>query len=133
MTDERKKAMDVFRESNFLFSEKVQFEEAFPMIEEINIEVKENGHGVYQWNENSHYSKSYIPGEYINCKNPLCYNGGFSIGSILREMIAMRQTNLETVKICQGHEGSPKGRKIYRKCLNSFHIKVFIKYNGEEK
>jgi hypothetical protein len=38
---------------------------------------------------------------------------------------------LQVSKFCQGNEGSAKGRRIYRKCLNSFEVKVVIKYKGE--
>ncbi|AKI97035.1 hypothetical protein [Kosmotoga pacifica] len=126
--DRRQKASDVFRESKFLYSKKVSFEEAFPEIEDLTVEVEETGHGVSELNRKRTYRKQYFPGEYIDCSNPLCYNGGFSIGSILREMVKKRQTELETLKLCQGHEGSPKGRRIYRKCMNFFKVKVSIKY-----
>lgn len=126
--DERQKASDVFRETNYVFSEKVGFDEAFPEIEDLTVEVIKSGHGIDDWNRKSTYRKQYFPGEYINCSNPLCYNGGFSIGSILREMVRNKQVELETSKICQGNEGSPKGRRIYRKCVNFFKIKVSIKY-----
>jgi hypothetical protein len=33
---------------------------------------------------------------------------------------------------CQGHEGSPKGRKKYRKCIHTFKVKAWIKYKGSE-
>ena len=126
--DRRQKASDVFRESEFVFAQKVSFEEAFPEIEDLTVEVEESGHGVSEWNRKRTYRKQNFPGEYIDCSNPLCYNGGFSIGSILREMVRNRQTELETSKLCQGNEGSPKGRRIYRKCMNFFKIKVSIKY-----
>ena len=119
----------MFRESEFVFSKKASFEEAFPEIEDLTVEVEETGHGVGEWNRKRIYRKQYLPGEYIDCSNPLCYNGGFSIGSILREMVKKKQTELETSKLCQGHEGSPKGRRIYRKCMNFFKVKVSIKYN----
>ena len=134
--DRRQKASDVFQESKFVFANKVSFEEAFPEIEDLIVEVEESGQGVSERNCKRTYRKQNLPGEYINCSNPLCYNGGFSIGSILREMIRNRQTELETSELCQGNESSLKGRRIYRKCMNSFKIKVSIKYRetrGKEK
>jgi hypothetical protein len=128
--DERQKASDVFRERNFVFAKKVSFDEAFSEIEDLTVEVEESGHGISGWNRKSTYRKQYFPGEYIDCSNPLCYNGGFSIGSILRKMVRNKQTELETSKLCQGNEGSPRGRRIYRKCMNFFKIKVSIKYKG---
>jgi hypothetical protein len=126
--DERKKASDIFNESNLVFGRKVTFDEAFPQIEDLKVEVIESGHGIIGQSRKSFYRKQYFPGEYINCSNPLCYNGGFSIGSILREMVSNKQTELETTESCQGYEGSPKGRRKYKGCLNFFKIKISIKY-----
>ena len=41
---ERKKASDLFRETTLLFAEKVSFDEAFPEIEDVTVEVEEKGH-----------------------------------------------------------------------------------------
>lgn len=124
--DKRQKASDVFNESNYLLAEKVSFDQAFPDIEHVVVEYKETGHSV-QTGSKRIDRKSYLH-EFINCSNPLCYNGGFSIRAILREMVRNRKTELETRKICQGYEGSPKGRRKYGKCVNLFEIQVSIKY-----
>lgn len=129
MRNKIQKASDVFKNSNFVFASKTDsFDKAFPNIEDVKVELKEYGEDVDQWSHNRTYSKQYFPGEYIDCSNKLCYNGGISIGSIIRDMIYNKQTEFETSKLCQGHEGSPKGRRIYRKCLNSFELKVSLKY-----
>jgi len=126
--NERKKASDIFNESELVFVKKVPFDEAFPEIEDLKIEVEEWGDGVDELNGKSIYQKQNFPGEYIDCSNPFCYNGGFSIGKIIHKMYRNKQTELETTELCQGYEGSPKGRRKYRRCLNSFKIKVSIKY-----
>jgi hypothetical protein len=128
----RKKASDVFNETNYVFGKKVRFGEAFPEIEDLRVEVTEEGRDIIGSSGKSIYTKEYFPGEFINCSNSSCYNGGFSIGSILREMEKNKQTEFETRKGCQGNEGSPKGKRIYRKCLNSFQIKVSIKYREDQ-
>lgn len=127
MTDKdyHKKASEVFNETKFPFTKKGSFDEAFPEIEDVTIEVKEDG-------KKSSYSKQFGIEEYIDCTNPLCYRGGFSIGSILREMVSKKQTELETSELCRGHEGSPKGKRIDRQCVNFFEIKVFIKYRESD-
>lgn len=130
MTD-RKKAQDVFNETNFLFSKKVSFIDAFPEIETINVEVIEDGYGVSDWTNPRRFSK-YNIGEFINCSNSLCYNGGFSVGKIVRDMLAKKETHREETEYCQGYEGSPKGRRRYRSCNNNFEIKVDITYKKEE-
>lgn len=125
--EDRMKASDVFRKTESLFSTKVSFDEAFPGIEDVSVEVEEYGRGVTLEFNRLIYKKGEI-GEYINCRNPLCYNGGFSIGEILREMVRNKQVDSVTSKLCQGYEGSPKGRKRYKPCMNGFKVKVHIKY-----
>lgn len=46
-------------------------------------------------------------------------------------MVSKKQTDLETVAICQGYEGSPKGKRRYRSCINSFKVKVHITYKAQ--
>jgi len=135
MSNHRKrlKASDVFRESKYVFGKKVSFEEVFPEIEDIVVDVEELCWGTNKQNCKRTYTKRNFPGEYIDCSNPLCYNGGFSIGKILRDMVKNRQTELETLELCQGYEGSSKGNKYYKKCLNQFKIKVSIKYKKTAK
>jgi hypothetical protein len=125
----RMKASDVFREADYAFHSgpTLSFEEAFPGIEEVLIEVDEIGDGVDRDSGRRQYTKNTFC-EYINCSNPVCYKGGFSIGTILRHMVATRQSDFETTKGCQGYEGSPKGRRYYRPCSNGFKIRVHIDY-----
>lgn len=125
--DKRMKASDVFQESEYLFVQKTSFDEAFPQISEVSVEVTQTGRGVSQLLNKLTYTKQSL-GEFINCSNPLCYNGGFSIGSILREMVNNKQSDLSTTRSCQGYEGSPKGRHRWGPCMNNFSVKVHIDY-----
>lgn len=122
----RKKAQDVFNESNPIFAKKVGFDEAFPQIKDLTIEVSEGSLGRGR-SRAMVYHKDI--GEYINCSNPMCYNGGFSIGKVLRNMVAKKETEFSDTEICKGYEGSPKGRKRYRTCVTMFDYKVTIEYD----
>ncbi len=127
--DERQKASDVFREATFVFAEKASFDEAFPQIADIRIEV-EIGHAP-SGNRKRVYTRPHVPGEYIDCDNSLCYNGGFSIGEVLRDMVGKGETGRSGSAICRGYEGSPKGRRKYRDCLNYFRYKVQLTYRSD--
>ena len=123
---DRMKASELFNKSNPFFAKKVSFEEAFPKIEDVKIVVEEDGKDVRDWNRKSHYGRDV--GEFIDCSNLICYGGGFSIGSILRDMVRENKTHAEERKFCKGYEGSPKGRDKYRDCINSFKVTVDIIY-----
>jgi len=127
--EKRQKAQDVFNQGKFLLGEKTTFENAFPQVEECVVTIEESGHGISDWSRTRTYRN---PGEYINCQNPLCYNGGFNIGWPIREMVEKRKTQKEDSALCQGNEGSPKGHRIYRKCMNFFKYKISIKYRYDE-
>lgn len=107
---------------------KGNFDEAFPEIDDLTVEVEESGRGVDSENRKSIYQKESFPGEFIDCRNPLCNKGGFSIGSILRDVVRSKQSQLETTERCHGYVGSPKGRVIDKFCMNHFKIKISIKY-----
>ncbi len=112
--DHRPKASEVFRNSNLVFAQKVSFEEAFPQIEDITIMGEEFSVG-------GPHGKQF-------CSNPLCYRGGFSVGSVIRDMVRNKETEREARGLCQGNEGSPKVQKIYRKCYHTFKMKIAIRY-----
>lgn len=129
----RMKASDVFREAQFLFARKVPFKEAFPKIKKLEIRAEESGYGVYGEFNTRYYNIDNPPGEFIDCSNPVCYNGGFSIGEILREMVRHKKTHHEGMKLCQGYEGSPKGRRRYRSCINHWKVTVDLEYYTDEE
>lgn len=129
---DREKASDVFKNTDYLFSKKGTFTDAFPMIEDIKVIVKRGGHyGVSERNKEEHYATNI--GEYVDCSNPTCYNGGFSVGNFVRMMVASNQTHFEKEYIaCQGYEGSPKGKRHYRSCTNHFAVVIDIKYKAKD-
>jgi len=127
--DRRQKASDVFRESNFLLARKVTFAEAFPEIETLRVEVQESPRYARYGGEPATYTQDTI-GEYVDCSNRLCWNGGASVGSVIRGMTHERKTEESVQRSCQGREGSPKGRRQYGICGNFFKVKVQIKYRA---
>ncbi|MFA5208418.1 MAG: hypothetical protein WC428_07295 [Candidatus Paceibacterota bacterium] len=123
---ENEKASDIFNRTRPVFGKKVSFQEAFPEIKNIRVEIEEAE--IASKGQKYSYSKENL-GEYIDCSNPHCYGGGFSIGKVIREMVSERKTEIDGDCMCQGNEGSQKGRKIYRSCTHYFKYKVFIEYN----
>lgn len=126
----QKKATEIFEEEGFTFTKSgLSFEEAYPTIEDVTVEVEETGPKIFFGRVKSiknTYKKNTF-GEFIDCSNTDCLAGGFSIGLILDEMVRKNETHLETSEFCQGSEISPKGRIKYP-CENHFKIKVDLKY-----
>jgi hypothetical protein len=123
----RDKASDVFNNTKFVFGPKGNIAQAFPSIERITVDVDEEGEGVQEWSRIRYYSDNSI-GEYIDCSNPLCYNGGFRIWDVIRSMVGKGETEFSDSRHCQGYEGSPKGRRKYGSCDNRFRFTVKITY-----
>jgi hypothetical protein len=130
--ESRKKAQDVFNDTKFTLSNKTTFEKAFPDIEKISIEVNEKGKGIKGELGRSLYGKSSIS-EYINCKNTKCFNGGFRIGEVIRSLYFNRETEAKGNCVCQGREGTPKGRRLYDFCENRFNFNVKIEYKPKNE
>src|SRR5881409_1298176 len=66
----------------------------------------------------------------LDCHNPLCQRGGVDLHHTLREMVATRRAELETVKMCPGLEGGGPGAGP-RHCLNRFAFRISLAYKAE--
>ena len=122
------KASDVCSSQNFWLPRKpCSFSEAFPEIEDIQIELSEEGKEINDYDRTFFFNMRNPPGEYADCHNPHCYNGGIRIGQILRHMVATGKSDYSASERCQGYEGSPKGRRKYGSCDNWFSLKVRLK------
>ena len=125
----RQKASDVFQESKLFLGEKVRFSRAFPEIESLNVAVTEKSCGFEV--KTRHYSGE-SAGEYLDCSNRRCYGGGFQLGFILGEMNRNEESEKQFHFLCDGYEGSPKGRIRYGPCDHSFDVKVSVRYKSDK-
>jgi hypothetical protein len=126
MSRKRQKASDVLRENPPAVGGLITFAEAFPAIRVVGIIVRElDGDRVVRTHR---FSRENFPGEYVDCTNPRCYDGGYELAETLRRMGASRETHLEEERMCQGNEGSPKGRREYGPCGHRFSIVADVAY-----
>ena len=123
----RKQAQDRLAEGQTIFGppQVTSFDNAFPQIATLNIVATEHGHEVVYGDNTCTYARSV--GEFIRCSNCFC-NGGFPIARLLREMSERKEIHREDTIRCIGHETSPKGKRVYKKCMNSLHVVVDISY-----
>lgn len=130
------KASDVFNATDWLLGPPVSFAKAFPRIATLRVRSKSSGYyhtprvGIVDDGARIHTETS--AGEYIDCRNPLCWNGGFRLGEQLRFMEQAGDTHREWTATCQGWEGSPKGRRRDRPCDEYWTVVVDVTYRQPE-
>ena len=94
--------------------------EAFPDIQSLDLEVSQDPCGNYSHNKAMKSSRFTMDNlrPYIRCLNPQCQQGGLE----LQNLILFWPDGEETFR-CNGHEGTPKGRRKGAPCDNYFKIK----------
>lgn len=126
------KASDVFCATDFLLARPGRFSQAFPEVASFRVATQGSGwYGaprVFGTDDGKRVYTQETAGEYIDCQNPVCYKGGFNLGEQLRDMGRTGETHREWTVGCQGYEGSPKGRKKYRSCLEHWQVVVDVTY-----
>ena len=117
----------------FHLGKRATFAEAFPSIETFRVEVSEtdisdvpNKHVVAVT-----YDGLHPPRPYFDCHNPLCYNGGVNLQEILQEVVSRGQMSARRTVMCQGYEGSPKGRRRDGPCDHRFDVAVTLNYKTD--
>lgn len=113
--------------TNRVFVHLSTFEEVFPELEDVKIEYTESGHFDYPHSQGSTRVHSVRrQGGLIRCSNTFCRQGGYEMDFDIHDMIRDGVSEREGHKMCAGSEGSPKLRRIYRKCFNSINYKIIL-------
>ena len=97
--------------------------EAFPDIEAIDITITQDPYGQYlqhDWQRISRFTKSDIP-SHVRCANPRCQQGGLDLQNIV-----LLSPDGEHEFYCNGHEGTPAGRRKGDPCDNRFTVKLAV-------
>ena len=97
--------------------------QAFPGIKALKVTVVQDPYGYYckePWQRTAVYSKQTIP-RYIPCKNPRCQQSEID----LQQLVFLQGSGTHTIH-CEGHEGTPKGRRKGAPCDNVFTITIDV-------
>src|SRR5687767_6765746 len=121
MSDQkREKLSDVHNRSEYVLAPKTTFEKAYPTIAKLLVKVSEGAGGFGESRTITLTEQDFSHA--VNCSNPVCYGGGVEVGWFIHDMVRAGKTEDSTSKSCQGYEGSPKGKKRYRSCMNFFRV-----------
>ena len=96
---------------------------AFPGIEQIKFSVSQDPYGYYlreAWQRTDRYTKDNLPSK-IRCANPRCQQGG-----LLTQQIVLFHPDGECDFPCDGHEGTPAGRRKGDPCDNRFKVTLEV-------
>ena len=92
----------------------------------ISVVVEEKGRNaspyVLRWN--------YRDGlrEHIACANPDCFDGGFSLGDLLRELVRNHQEDFIGTNFCTGRIGDPELAAERPSCDTRYDVTISLRY-----
>ncbi len=66
--------------------------------------------------------------EYVECNNPNCFNGGFSLGNLLREMLLGRQEEFIGTSFCTGQLGTPEEPGPHPSCPTRYDVEIRLHF-----
>lgn len=92
---------------------------AFPGITALELTVTQDRWGHYTdqaWQRESRYTLDNLP-RYQSCANQRCQQGGLDL-----QHVVLFWSNGEHTMYCNGHEGTPAGRRKGDPCDNSFIV-----------
>ena len=99
------------------------FEEAFPEIEEIEVDVEETD--LVETQRTLHYTIENIRGK-VPCTNSQCTNRGVRLDSLISEMKREGDSHGEFTKSCEGVEKF--GQNDHRTCPHNFHVEIDLEF-----
>lgn len=108
------------------------FDKAFPDLAEALIQYYEAGDGIEGARgfppPGTYTNPHQVTEPRIRCSNNRCKRGGYDIEQEIRNMTLGKVTEREFELLCEGDEGSAKGRKKGDRCMNVLHVRLKLKY-----
>lgn len=98
-------------------------EKAFADFKTIDLTIIQDPFEQYatsEWQRTRRFTKADLPRR-LECLNPRCQQGGLDLQQIV-EFWASGKHHFS----CNGHEGTPQGRRVGQACDNSFEVTVAV-------
>jgi hypothetical protein len=95
-------------------------------VQRIHVAIEEKGRNAspypIQWGQKDSIR------ELIPCHNPLCFDGGFSLGDLLRELVNNKQEEFIGTSFCTGREGDPEESKDRPSCATRYDVEILLRF-----
>ena len=101
--------------------------QAYPEVKTLCFEGEQNRELAREHQRQLRYSESTLPSK-IPCANSRCQQGGFDLNTTLMAVAHAKKPQLEGKLYCNGHEGTPKGRRIGDPCYNTVTFVLSVTY-----
>jgi hypothetical protein len=124
---ERQKLSDLRRDFGSIFGGPPArtWQEAWPEFETLSAKVAEST--IHRDGEFVDWNGRAV----VDCSNPHCYGGGVALDEVIAKVYGRRLEHDEEKRMCAGYEGSPKGRRRHRRCLQMFRVVVDATYKTQ--
>jgi hypothetical protein len=114
--------------SHRIFMKLGTFEEAFPTLDDAVVEFTEFD---FLMEKRTEVWRLAWQSGLAPCGNPFCRRGGYELDREVSRMVRAQEAVKDIEVYCHGDEGSPKGRKIGRRCQHKIEAKIVLKYKAE--
>jgi hypothetical protein len=97
-------------------------------VERLSVEISEIGRNAepFAWRMTSREAVR----ERIPCNNPDCFDGGFSLGDLLRELVKNRQRDYMGACFCTGREGDPELQGPHPSCATRYNVEIALSFRA---
>ena len=104
------------------------FCKAYPSFRSLVVRAKHSGEFASPMQRKRVYSETTVP-RVIPCPNPRCQQGGYDLIATIIMLEHGRNTRHSVRYSCNGHEGSPKGRRKGNPCMNPVELEFEASFN----
>lgn len=104
------------------------FTVAYPQFKSLVVRVRHSGDVARPHQKDEVYTESSIP-KNVPCPNPRCQQGGYDLTGAIMHMAHSSEGQYKVRYSCNGHEGTPKGRRKGSPCMNFAEFKFEACFN----
>jgi len=105
---------------------RIRIDGTLDALDGIDVQISEKGKDASPYRIQWHQKE--MIREVISCGNRICFDGGFSLGDLLRELVLNRQDNFIGTNFCRGREGDPELGGPRPSCATRYDVEVKLSF-----